>query len=97
MAAACACDVVTEQAAAERGFATAADADAPPAAAPVPGSAASLALAQSYIRQARAAATTLAEQEAALGPTGGGQLGGDPKSDVFLHLLVGRLGLGTFA
>lgn len=91
MAAASACDVHVEQAAAERGATAAAPADASAdagpsqAAAGEPGSVASLALAQSYIQQAWAAASALAELEAQLGGSGG-----DPKSDVFLHLLVGR-------
>lgn len=86
MAAACACDVHTQQAADERYAAAAgeAEAGAPRAAASGQGSAASLALAQSYIQQARSAASALAEQEGQLGGSGG-----DPKSDVFLLLLVG--------
>ncbi|KAL4424385.1 hypothetical protein ABPG75_001686, partial [Micractinium tetrahymenae] len=90
MAAASACDVYTEQAAAEAAPAGASEAGAAQQAAEGPGSAPSLSLARSYLRQARVAAAALAAEEGQLGGEGG-QQGGDPKSDVFLHLLEFKL------
>ena len=88
MAAASACEVFESQRAAQ----AAASGGSAEAGAPVSHASGSLNLARSYMQQARSAAAGLLTQQALGGGDAAGAAAGDPKSDVYLLLLVSTAG-----